>query len=225
MLPVPNWRPARHDSRGLEAELAGLTDRGALLLKAAPAQNGTALSRLEGDGGFRAALRANGACLRAHRAGAGCPFGLALFAALGVVLELLVEEEELLTRSEHEIVPAVHAFENLVDELHPLPSPLAEAPTEPRVIFRCASLWGGPLLRMGLPAATRGKIPVRDTPEFGKGPARFDEEPKIPAPGGNRTMLVCCALPQLKRGEMTSTANAENTAQIEEQKMECGPAC
>jgi len=114
--------------------LAGLTDCGAFLLEATPTKNWTALSRLEGDGGFRAALRANGARLRAHRPGAGCPFGLALFAPLGVVFELFVEEKELLARSEHEIVPAVHALENFVDELHPLPSPLAEAPTEPRAI-------------------------------------------------------------------------------------------
>jgi hypothetical protein len=46
---------------------------------------------------------------------------------------LLVVEEELLTGRKNEVVSTVHAFENFVDELHPLSSPLPEAPTQSRV--------------------------------------------------------------------------------------------
>jgi hypothetical protein len=42
-----------------------------------------------------------------------------LFAALWIVLELLVEEEELLSGCENEIASAVGTLENFVDEIHP----------------------------------------------------------------------------------------------------------
>ena len=47
---------------------------------------------------------------------------------LGIVLELLVVEEELLARGEDEIRPAVHALQHLVLEFHKAPfnpAPLA----------------------------------------------------------------------------------------------------
>ena len=113
--------------------LAGSLDD-AFLLEATATQYRTTLGRLEGDGRFRSALRADRSRFRASRAGTGSAPGFALLAPLGVILELLVEEKQLLTGSEHEIVPAVHTFENLVDELHPLPSPSPEAPSLPRRI-------------------------------------------------------------------------------------------
>ncbi|HTV14005.1 MAG TPA: hypothetical protein VME68_04775 [Acidobacteriaceae bacterium] len=100
--------------------LAGLTN-GALLLEATPAQHGTALRRLERDRSFRTALRTNGARFRARVAGSGGALCLAVLAPFGVILKLLVEKEELFTGREHEIVSAINALQDLIDELHPLP--------------------------------------------------------------------------------------------------------
>src|ERR1700736_3873454 len=78
-----------------------------LCLEALTAEHGAALGRLEGNGRLDAALRAAGTRLRARQAGrcrtaararSGANPGtlrLAGLAAFGVVLELLVKEEEL----------------------------------------------------------------------------------------------------------------------------------
>ena len=44
--------------------------------------------------------------------------GLALFAALGVILEILVVEKELFARSEDEFGAAINTLENLIREFH-----------------------------------------------------------------------------------------------------------
>src|SRR5581483_7710707 len=99
---------------------------GTPLLEALPAKYWPSLCRFEGDGSFLATLGANRACFHPRISGAcgRCPaysrdsFGFTRLAALGLVFELLVEEEELLTRGKDELGPAVHAFQYLVLELH-----------------------------------------------------------------------------------------------------------
>jgi hypothetical protein len=49
------------------------------------------------------------------------PLGLAQFATLGIILELLVVEEKLFTGSEHKIAAAIAAFQDLINEFHGLP--------------------------------------------------------------------------------------------------------
>ena len=44
--------------------------------------------------------------------------GLALFAALGVILEILVVEKELLTSGKDEFRTAINALEDLIDKFH-----------------------------------------------------------------------------------------------------------
>ena len=55
---------------------------------------------------------------RGTRRRAGCSFGLARFASLRLVLEILVGEEELFTSSPNELGAAIYASERLVLELH-----------------------------------------------------------------------------------------------------------
>jgi len=85
-----------------------------------PAVHRPSLSRLEGDGGFTATLRARG-----HGFGLGetspTPGGtlalrLTRLAALGLVLEILVVEEVLFSRCEDEICSAIDALEDAVLE-------------------------------------------------------------------------------------------------------------
>src|ERR1700683_3065985 len=108
----------REPSRwGSGSGLAGLAQC-PFLLETTAAKNRTALGGLEGDGGFRSALRAHSTRLRTGGARAGSAFGLALLTAFRIVLELFVEEEELFSGCEDKIGPAVGAFEILVDEFH-----------------------------------------------------------------------------------------------------------
>jgi hypothetical protein len=55
---------------------------------------------------------------RAHPHASARSFGLALFAAFGVVLELFVVEKELLTRREHKLVSTVRTLKNTIEEFH-----------------------------------------------------------------------------------------------------------
>ena len=97
-------------------------------LKALAAEDRASLGRLEGDGGFFSALRAGGAsfdfrvggaaALRGHRAEDSYTFRLTGFAAFGLVLELLVVEEQLCSGRENKVGPAVDALEYLVLEFH-----------------------------------------------------------------------------------------------------------
>ena len=75
------------------------------------AKDGPALSRLEGNRGFPAALRTtrHGFGLGVTTRGA-LAFGLAVLTTLGLVLEILVVEEVLFSRCENEIRSAVYTL-------------------------------------------------------------------------------------------------------------------
>jgi hypothetical protein len=105
-----------HGNRGSDAR------RDALELEAGTAKDRAALRRLEGDGGFYAAGGALGAGFGARERqsrdiGAsacnssqpGAP-GFAKLAALGIVLELLIEKKELLAGSKNKFIAAIAAF-------------------------------------------------------------------------------------------------------------------
>lgn len=78
------------------------------------------------------AFRAGCARFRAHCRSARGTLGFAKLAAFGIVPELLVMKEKLFPRGEHKFIPAIHTFENLVDELHhSFPSRVAEKPQYP----------------------------------------------------------------------------------------------
>jgi len=113
--------------------------RGPLLLEAFPAKYRASLRRLERDRGFLAALGADRprfyfriAARRSLRAQHAGPLRLARLTPLGLVLELLIVEEQLLPSSEHEIRAAVHALQNLVLEFH------GRAPFSPQPVRRHA---------------------------------------------------------------------------------------
>ena len=96
-------------------------DRGCGLAaqKAFAAVNRPALRGLEGDGGLPAALRAGGHGFRLGkpRACRALALQLAILAAFGLVLEVLVVEEVLFSRCEYEIRSAVHALEDAILKL------------------------------------------------------------------------------------------------------------
>ena len=99
-----------------------------LPLKTLAAKHGTPLCRLEWHGCFRAAIRTGGTCFRTHRRPPGSALCLAELASLRVVFELLVVEEKLLTGGKDEIVSAIDALQNLIDELHTrVPQPRCRA--------------------------------------------------------------------------------------------------
>src|SRR6266542_213180 len=114
------WPSAERNAPALHAagarELPGL--------EALPAEDRPPLRRPEGDGGFLAARGAVGRRLdplaRDGRAARGPRRALrfAGFAALWLVLEILVGEEKLLAGRPDELGTAVHAGEGLVLELH-----------------------------------------------------------------------------------------------------------
>lgn len=90
------------------------------MLEALTTKHGSPLRRFEGDGRLDAAFRAFGACLGSRESchsGArtwtqyyrACPFELAGFASLGIVLELFVKEEKLFAGGEDELTTAVCA--------------------------------------------------------------------------------------------------------------------
>ena len=89
-----------------------------MLLETASAQYGPALGWLEGDSGLGAALRTRGAGFRTHFLASTNPLCLALLATLGIVLELLVVEEDLLARSKDEFRAAVNTGEYAISEFH-----------------------------------------------------------------------------------------------------------
>jgi len=117
------------------AELGeGLCPRGGLnrrhhppLLEAFPAENGSPLGRAEGYGGLFVTTRTDRAgfdLVVDGRGGLpvaakqGCALGLAELAAFGLVLELLVVEEQLLTGCEHKVIPTIDADQSFVLEFH-----------------------------------------------------------------------------------------------------------
>jgi hypothetical protein len=77
------------------------------------------LRGLERHCGFSSAFRADRASFRPYPAPrSGSSLDLALFAALGIVLELFVVEKKLLSRSENEVISAVDALQYFIEELH-----------------------------------------------------------------------------------------------------------
>ncbi len=97
---------------------------GTTLLEAFAAEHRASLRWLERDGGLFSAMRAVGARLhflvavdrtRAYRSDA---FGLARLAALGLIPELLVVEEELFAGGEEKLRAAIDALEQPVLEFH-----------------------------------------------------------------------------------------------------------
>jgi hypothetical protein len=91
--------------------------------EAFPAVYRPPLRRSEGHGGLTAALRASGHGFRLACTGRpGLPFALARFAALGLVLEVLVVEEVLFSRCENKFGSALGAFKNPILELRHNPN-------------------------------------------------------------------------------------------------------
>ena len=88
------------------------------LLKTRTAQYGSALRRLKGNGGRRSASRANDLSLLDILLCGGVSLSFATFTELGIVGELLLVEEELLSSRENEVGMTVRAFQNPVDESH-----------------------------------------------------------------------------------------------------------
>jgi len=105
---------------GLDAARAGELPG----LEAFPAEHRTTLRRAEWNRRFLTARRAVRRGLHPfppdRRAGrrTGCSLGLARLTSLGLVLEILVGEEELFTRCPDELRAAIHARQRLVLELH-----------------------------------------------------------------------------------------------------------
>jgi hypothetical protein len=103
----------------------GHLGRGQLrFLKARSAKHRPTLRRPERHGGFRAACRTLGPCLRAHPHAPAGSLGFALLAPLRVVLEILVVKEQLFTRSEDKLGSAIDTLQYSVSEFHGrLPKP------------------------------------------------------------------------------------------------------
>lgn len=93
-------------------------------MEALPAKYGTPLCWLEGHSGLRPTGRTNGFRFRADGpCGSICAFRFALLTAFWIVFKLLIVEEDLFAGGKHEVVAAVHAFQDLIDEFHGLFSP------------------------------------------------------------------------------------------------------
>jgi len=105
--------------RGCRYQMGCIGSMRLLMLEALAAKHGPPLCRLEGHGGLDAALGALGSGLGprddgSRRVGSGTQaysraFELTGFASLGIVLELLVEEEELFAGGEDEFTTTVCA--------------------------------------------------------------------------------------------------------------------
>ena len=90
----------------------------ALGLETMAAQNRPALGRQKWDGGFGAALRTGRAGLGPRARGSRNPLRLARLATLGIVPELLLVEEQLLSRREHEVAATIDTFEDSIGKFH-----------------------------------------------------------------------------------------------------------
>ena len=119
-----------------QVELGSGRRRRTFPLETFATQHRTPLRRLKGDGRVLTASGTGGAGLHLLEIAAAPAFvshgssalGLAIFAALGLVLELLVVEEELFAGGEDEIITAIDAFQSLILEFHgasPYPTWLA----------------------------------------------------------------------------------------------------
>jgi hypothetical protein len=88
------------------------------LLETRPAQNRPSLGRPERNRCLHPARRAVRSCFRPYPWTAIGALGLALLAVLGIVLEILVMEEELLACSKDEFGAAINTFQDLIREFH-----------------------------------------------------------------------------------------------------------
>ena len=88
------------------------------LLKTGSTQNRPTLCWPEWNCCLHPTGRTFGSCFGSHPGATIGTFGLALFAALRVVLEILVVEEELLARGEDKIGAAINALKYLIREFH-----------------------------------------------------------------------------------------------------------
>jgi len=102
--------------------LAGRLRRGSdhfpLFLETAAAKYRSALGGLEWNRSFGSTLGAGSARFRTHLLVSANPLCLALLAALGVVYELFIVEEDLLARSKNELGAAVNARQCSIGEFH-----------------------------------------------------------------------------------------------------------
>jgi hypothetical protein len=89
-----------------------------LFLETRPAKHRPALGWLEGNRRLCAALRARSPRLGPHALTSPRTFRLALFAMLGIVLELFVVEENLLACCEHKFCAAVDTLKDSIVEFH-----------------------------------------------------------------------------------------------------------
>jgi hypothetical protein len=89
-----------------------------LLLEAGSAQHRSSLCGLEWHSSLSPTLRTRGPGLGAHPLAAAQAFCLALLAALRVVLELFIVEENLLASSENELGSAVNTPQYAIGEFH-----------------------------------------------------------------------------------------------------------
>ena len=89
-----------------------------LFFKTGTAEYRPALVGAERDCGFCAAFGADGAGFWACTRGAGRSLGLALFAVLGIICELLGMEKSLLVGGEDEVLPADDALQDPILEIH-----------------------------------------------------------------------------------------------------------
>jgi len=87
-------------------------------LETAAAKYWSALGGLEWNRSFGSTLGAGSACFRTHLLASAKPLRLALLAALGVVFELFIVEEDLLARSKNELGAAVNARQCSIGEFH-----------------------------------------------------------------------------------------------------------
>jgi hypothetical protein len=85
-----------------------------LLLETGTAQHRSALSGLEGNRGFRAALRTSRSGFCARLALPAGTLRLALFAVPGIIFELFFVEEELFASSENKLGATVNALQDSI---------------------------------------------------------------------------------------------------------------
>ncbi len=98
-------------------------------LKAFAAEHRPSLCRLKRYSRLMTAIRAGRTRFRPHCRPARCPLRFAKLAPLGIVPELLVMKEKLFPCGKYKFISAIHALENLIDELHlTFPSRTAEIP-------------------------------------------------------------------------------------------------
>jgi hypothetical protein len=108
----------KHSGSVLAGRFRSRSSYSCVLLKTAAAEHRSALCRLKWNRGFGSALGTRRAGFRAHLLAAANSFRLALLAALRVVFELFVVEEDLLARGKDKIRAAVNARKYPIGEFH-----------------------------------------------------------------------------------------------------------